>query len=210
VSATVRPLRPTVVTLPPVCDLPAPLPRFSQWVEDEMRHRPAHADLAKRDRLAASMDTRWWDMPVGWPADSGLVKLDIGGTSRSEDTWPTLPVGARQELAWALGAVCAAGGVVSRMVFNGAIAAVSWAGRQYGLSSLVDLTPLQWAHAPARGLDQSRAAAFGDDREDQPDPGRAVPGPAAAHGVAALRHRPLVAGRDLGRRNGCPYSAPAA
>jgi hypothetical protein len=86
-----------------------------------------------RDRLAAGTDARWWDMPAGWPARSGLVKLDIGGTSRSESAWPTLPVGARQELAWALSVVCAAGGVVSRMVFNGTIAAVSWAGRSTAL-----------------------------------------------------------------------------
>ncbi|GAB3147126.1 tyrosine-type recombinase/integrase [Micromonospora sonneratiae] len=145
-SATVRPLHPAAVTLPPACDLP-PLPRFAQWVEDEMRHRPAHADPAKRDKLAAGTDSRWWEIPAGWPASSGLVKLDVGGTSRAEDTWPTLPHGARQELAWTLSTVCAGGGVVSRMVFNGTVAAVSWAHRQYGLASLVDLTPQQWAHA---------------------------------------------------------------
>jgi integrase len=147
VSGTVRPLHPAAATVPSVCELPGPLPRFARWVEAEMSNRPAHADPTKRGRLVAGTDARWWDMPAGWPASSGLVKLDIGGTSRSEAAWPTLPVGARQELAWALSAVCAAGGVASRMVFNGMIAAVSWAGRQYDLASLVDLTPRQWAYA---------------------------------------------------------------
>jgi integrase len=133
--------------MPPVCELPGPLPRFAQWVEDEMRHRPAVADPAKRDKLAEGTDPRWWDMPARWPADSGLVKLDIAGTSRSESSWALLPVGVRRELAWALSAVCSAGGVVSRAVFNGMVATVNWASQRYGVTSLVQFTPQQWAHA---------------------------------------------------------------
>jgi len=98
-----------VLIMPPVSELPGSLPRFARWVEDEMRHRPAVADLAKREKLAASTDMRWWDMPAGWPAASGLVKLDIGGTTRSESSWLLLPAAVRRELAWALTAVCGSG-----------------------------------------------------------------------------------------------------
>ena len=94
-----------------------------------------------------------WRCLDGWPAASGLVKTDIGGTAPSERRWALLPAPIRQELAWAFTALCAAGTVVSRENFNTAITAVSWAAEQYTVASLTDLNPLQWAYAV---LDQRR------------------------------------------------------
>jgi hypothetical protein len=146
VTATVH-SRPPALNGPPACELPAELPRYARWVQDEMTGRPATADPAQRRKLAATADRRWLAMAEGWPVASRLVTPDHFGTVAAERAWPQLPAAVREETAWALTVLTTAGASIPRCRLSAAVAVVAWASEQYGLRSLVELTPVQWGQA---------------------------------------------------------------